>query len=199
MKRKALICLLIGVFTVGAFFGISGIIAEFELTLAHLINPNGDKNVIIYAFTKLGDAKGVIIITAFLLLIPVTRRRIGAPVAVTVIASWLTNTLVKNIVCRPRPIELLLGETSYSFPSGHAMNNAALYCGIMVMLLRLCKTKTQRICTVTFFGALTFIIGISRVYFNVHYITDVVCGWCLGIVLALIIPERILNLIDRKG
>lgn len=199
VNKRILIYLLVGIFAVVAFLGISGIVSEYELAFAHLINPNGNKNPIIMLITELGSAKMVILITALLLLLPISRKKIGAPVAVTVISSWLLNTLIKNIVCRPRPIELLLDETSYSFPSGHAMNNAALYFAIMVMVLKLCKTKKQRIIVISLCTITVFLIGISRVYFNVHYISDVVCGWCLGTALALLIPEKILHLIEKKG
>jgi undecaprenyl-diphosphatase len=79
--------------------------------------------------------------------------------------------------------------TGYSFPSGHAMNNAAIYITIMLCLLPLCKTKAQKGIVIAIFTIIPFIIGVSRIYFNVHFTSDVICGWCLGAIVAILMSE----------
>ena len=176
-------CLL--VFGLCAFFAVTGHIMTQETALAKLINPNETKNAVLRLFTTIGEAQGVILISALLLLLPFTRRRIGAPTSVIVISSWLTNTLVKHFFARARPVGKLLSVGGFSFPSGHAMNNMALYLSVMLLLIPICKTRTQKTAVILICGLMPLIIGFSRVYFNVHYISDVMGGWCLGAALAL--------------
>ena len=123
--------------------------------------------------------------------LPFTTKQVGVPVAATAIVSTVLNKVIKAIVARPRPENMLLEVGSFSFPSGHAMNNAAIYIAIMMCLLPLCKTKTQKGIVITIFTIIPLIIGVSRVYFNVHFASDVVCGWCLGAIVALLMTELV--------
>jgi membrane-associated phospholipid phosphatase len=61
----------------------------------------------------------------------------------------------------------------------------------MMCLLPLCKTKVQKGIVITIFTALPLLIGTTRVYFNVHFASDVVCGWCLGAIVALVMTELV--------
>lgn len=184
MKRKNTIItvsVLLIIAAIGAVLAITGISEEFEQEIARFINPDRNINAVMKCFTVLGKAPGVIVVTAVFLLIPPTRRRVGAPLAVTVTSSWLTCTALKNIIRRVRPVLKIIPQGGYSFPSGHAMNNAALYMGIMLLLLPMCKNRAQKVSVICICSFLTFIIGFSRIYFNVHFTSDVVSGWCLGI------------------
>ena len=103
------------------------------------------------------------------------------------ISSVIINNLVKIIVKRERPDYLrMVMEKSYSFPSGHAMISV-LFFGSIIYLVNKHNLKYKKLIT---FSLSTFIllIGISRIYLGVHYLTDVVGGYLLGfIVLFLII------------
>lgn len=184
IKRKnsiITVSVLLIIAAVGAVLAITGVSEDFEQEIARLINPDRNINAVMKFFTVLGKAPGVIGVTAVFLLIPPTRRRVGAPLAVTVTSSWLICTALKNIIRRVRPVLKVIPQGGYSFPSGHAMNNAALYIGIMLLLLPMCKNRGQKAAVICICSFLTFIIGFSRVYFNVHFTSDVVSGWCLGI------------------
>jgi membrane-associated phospholipid phosphatase len=90
--------------------------------------------------------------------------------------------LLKALFARPRPYfeHPLLLETYYSFPSGHAMEAVILY-GMLahfaVLALRTWRTRAAVI-----FGTslLVFLIGFSRMYLGVHYLSDVVAGFAAG-------------------
>lgn len=184
MKKKIafIIC---GVVFVAAFVvAITGVFQQSELSFAKFLNPNREKNPFFLFFTNIGEAYGVIPIALAFFLLP-NRKKIAIPIGVTVSVSWILNETIKLLVARPRPIEMLLHKSSYSFPSGHAMNNGALYIAIIICLWSLCKNKKQKI-SVGLIALIPFIIGLSRVYFNVHYISDVVAGWCLGIMIAIV-------------
>lgn len=191
MKKKIILVIAVCVFVAAAIIGISGCLKVEEIAFAKFLNPKAQKNFIMLFFTNLGAAYCVIPITAVFLLLP-KRKQLALPISFTVILSWLTNTCIKNIVRRPRPLDMLLEEHSFSFPSGHAMNNAALYFAIIICLLPFCK-KTWQKAAVSSLSVLPFAIGITRVYFNVHYISDVAAGWSLGVIIALVCCSIILK------
>lgn len=197
-KRIVVVIVLMAIFSLGLAVAISGSFQGYELAFAKFLNPDGNHNIILRIFTEIGEYYGVIPIVALLLCLK-GRRRIGLPVGVATLTSWILNESLKRIVQRPRPEFRLLEVSNFSFPSGHAMNNAALYISLLYCILRLAKTKQQKILCTVILTLHTFIIGISRVYFNVHYISDVISGWCLGISIALVVCPLILKLTEKEN
>ncbi len=193
MKKSKIIaiCVLAVIFVTVAVLALTGTIEAFEPTVHKFLNPDAELGEFMHSFTIFGDTILDVFIIAVLVFLPMTTKQVGIPVASTAIVSTILNKVIKAVVARPRPENMLLEVGSFSFPSGHAMNNAAIYIAIMMCLLPLCKTKTQKGIVITIFTLIPFIIGISRVYFNVHFISDVVCGWCLGAMVALIMTELV--------
>lgn len=107
-----------------------------------------------------------------------------------VLVTWLAavaggevlNQLLKQLFARPRPFfeRPLVLETSYSFPSGHAMESLVVYG--MLAYFAVLALQTWRARTVVVFGAalLVLLIGFSRMYLGVHYFSDVVAGFAAG-------------------
>ena len=195
MKKSKIIAIAIlaVIFVTVMVLALTGVIENFEPTLHTLLNPNGEVGEFMHSFTIFGDTILDVFIIAVLVFLPFTTKQVGIPVASTVITSTILNKVIKAIVARPRPDEALrlLEIDGFSFPSGHAMNNAAIYIAIMMCLLPLCKTKAQKGIVITIFTIIPLIIGVSRVYFNVHFASDVVCGWCLGAIVALLMTELV--------
>ncbi len=98
------------------------------------------------------------------------------------------NALLKDLFARPRPdIELhLMPASSPSFPSGHAMDSAAIYLTIAALLAQEVTSRAQRLYLIGLGASLSFLIGVSRVYLGVHYPSDVLAGWCAGLAWALL-------------
>lgn len=193
MKKSKIIAIavLAVIFVTVMVLALTGVIENFEPTLHTLLNPNGEVGEFMHSFTIFGDTILDVFLIAVLVFLPFTTKQVGIPVAATAITSTILNKAIKAIVARPRPENMLLEVGSFSFPSGHAMNNAAIYIAIMMCLLPLCKTKTQKGIVITIFTIIPLIIGVSRVYFNVHFASDVVCGWCLGAIVALLMTELV--------
>jgi undecaprenyl-diphosphatase len=112
------------------------------------------------------------------------RRRwlhVGTSLA-AVAGGAVLNQLLKELFARPRPsfADPLLSETSYSFPSGHAMLSLITY-GVLAYFAVL-ALQTWRARTAVVFGAalLVILIGVSRMYLGVHYFSDVVAGFAVG-------------------
>jgi membrane-associated phospholipid phosphatase len=97
--------------------------------------------------------------------------------------SIVLDRLLKELFARPRPFfeHPLLRETSYSFPSGHAMESLVVY-GMLTYFAVLALERSWRARTAVVFGAvlLVLLIGFSRMYLGVHYFSDVVAGYAAG-------------------
>ncbi len=87
---------------------------------------------------------------------------------------------IKLAVDRPRPPEPLIGTSGSSFPSGHAAHSV-LYVWLAVTIVMRLRPGMARGAAVVAAGvALTALVGLSRVYLGVHYLSDVSAGWALG-------------------
>ena len=89
---------------------------------------------------------------------------------------------------RPRPLIPLLKEApGLSFPSGHAFMSFIFF-GLMIYLVyRHVKHKWLKWITVFTLALIIFMIGLSRVYLRVHYASDVIAGFCFGLISLLIL------------
>ena len=120
------------------------------------------------------------------------RRRVAASVLVAPVVAIASFNVIKRIYERPRPLGL--GDpvdSTYSFPSGHATASAAVCCTLAYVLWRE-RFIHGWIALVIAIGA-PLLVGLSRLYLNVHWATDVIGGWCAGVfvaVLAVVLYDR---------
>ena len=126
---------------------------------------------------------------ACLFLIYIRRRAEALWLAGSIIGASLANTCLKSLLHRPRPelVAHLAAVSNTSFPSGHAMISAAVYLTIGAMLAETQPRRLARIFLMSFAAILVPLIGCSRVYLGVHWPSDVLAGWLLGAVWALIV------------
>ena len=95
---------------------------------------------------------------------------------------WISSFIAiasKLIIARPRPELAVYMEKSYSFPSFHATISVALYGFIIWLFLSKFKKWKTRINLIFIWIIIAFLIGFSRLYLNVHYLSDVISGWFL--------------------
>jgi undecaprenyl-diphosphatase len=103
-------------------------------------------------------------------------------IPVVSISTVLLMYILKFIFNRPRPLLPLLKEAKgLSFPSGHALNSMAFY-GLLIYLVwrNFTNTTIKWILTASL-AMIILMIGISRVYLRVHYASDVMAGFAVGI------------------
>ncbi len=99
------------------------------------------------------------------------------------VLTWVVNEILKVLFQRERPDVLhLIAVNGYSFPSGHAMISMSFYGLLIYIFLRHLHSKCLRVCITAVFGLLIFFIGLSRVYLGVHYASDVIAGFVIGII-----------------
>jgi membrane protein DedA with SNARE-associated domain/membrane-associated phospholipid phosphatase len=87
---------------------------------------------------------------------------------------------IKDAVGRPRPDGGLTSASGSSFPSGHAAHSVLYVWLAVTIVLRLRPGMARGAAVVSAGFALTILVGLSRVYLNVHYLSDVSAGWALG-------------------
>lgn len=87
---------------------------------------------------------------------------------------------IKDIVDRPRPEGGLIGVSGSSFPSAHAAYSTFYVWLAVTIVMRLRPGMARGALVVVAGIALTALVGLSRVYLNVHYLSDVSAGWALG-------------------
>lgn len=128
--------------------------------------------------TFLGSALSIILLTV-LLIIVVKGKRNKILILINVIVTTLLNQLLKNVFQRGRPIDSIIEESGYSFPSGHSMVSMAFY-GFLIYLVYKSNIKYKGL-IVGLLSVLIVLIGISRIYLGVHYPTDVIGGFTLSL------------------
>jgi membrane protein DedA with SNARE-associated domain/membrane-associated phospholipid phosphatase len=89
--------------------------------------------------------------------------------------------LLKVFFHRPRPIQQLITAHGYSFPSGHAFIATIVYGFLIYVTWRLLKSEALRFTISAISILLIVLVGISRIYLKVHWLTDVLGGYAAGL------------------
>lgn len=123
-----------------------------------------------------------------------------------IIASAGTVGVMKNFINSPRPggASILLGNNS--FPSGHTTLSVALYGFLAILIARNFAKPILRKLTYLCFGLTCGLIIFSRIYLGAHWLTDVIAGSILGLIIVLVttisfrrIPSPKINLAGLLG
>ena len=150
-------------------------------------------NILIF-ITNFGGPIGISLICITIFLIPKLRNKLGLPVSIAVSTSFILNIILKLIFARERPdILRLVTENSYSFPSGHAMINMALYTVLIIYAYKFIKSKRIKYPLIIAMMLLVIAIGFTRIYLGVHYAGDIIGGWLLGFAIGLSVYMLIKN------
>jgi membrane protein DedA with SNARE-associated domain/membrane-associated phospholipid phosphatase len=132
--------------------------------------------------TRLGSLPVVLLLAAIAGALLGARRRwaeLGVLVAGLAMVVAGVHEL-KAAVNRPRPAGGLVGFTGSSFPSGHAAYSTFYLWLAVTIVMRLRPGMARGAAVVTAGIALTALIGLTRVYLEVHFMSDVSAGWALG-------------------
>jgi membrane-associated phospholipid phosphatase len=118
----------------------------------------------------------------FILLLPTlywcVDQMVGMRVGMVLLLGNMFNNFFKFLFHNPRPywisdrVQALSHETSFGLPSGHAQIAASVWGWLAV------EVKKRWFSIVAL--VIIFLIGLSRIYLGVHFLTDVLLGWLLG-------------------
>lgn len=157
-----------------------------------LNNPIGSKNVeeAVRDITALGGTTLVVVVTVVAVLaFAFHKKRVHALVmAGAVLAAWGSSQATKALYGRPRP-DLVPHEAyvySASFPSGHSTMSTAAFLTLAMLVASLEPRRRSKALAYVLAGLVVAGVGFSRVYLGVHWPTDVLAGWCLGAMWALV-------------
>jgi membrane-associated phospholipid phosphatase len=129
-----------------------------------------------------GPAIVVVAITATAFLWIERRRRYIPALWAALIGAQATTWAGKFLVGRSRPEFLEIASAEWpSFPSGHATGSMAIYGFLAYIVLRRLVSPRARFEVVYWTGVLVALIGFSRVYLGVHFLSDVASGFLVGV------------------
>ena len=159
--------------------------------------------VVLIGITELGGVVGLFLILLITVIVLCKKNRVKEATAITLnlIISTFTYVILKNIFQRERPVtgNILIDEVGFSFPSGHTTNNVAFYALAIYLVCINVKNKTVRNVCCGIFTVIPILIAFSRIYLRVHYPTDIIAGFCLGIVLTILFVSFIYPKIKVKN
>lgn len=144
-------------------------------------------------FNALG--RGIVaslVVPAVLVVVLLVARRPGAALTLVaaIVLTWGATRVLKSVVARDRPEDMLVESDFGSFPSGHA-SNAAVIAAVFFLLIR---SAWVRIVAVIYVLAMMW----SRTLLGAHWATDVVAGVLVGAGVALVVVALAAPLVRRE-
>lgn len=145
---------------------------------------------IMFFFTFLGNWKTILFLNLIIAIFLIKNKqlRLFAIIAFTSLSNLFIVEPLKHLFREPRPLNGLITETGFSFPSGHTYSAITFYGLLTYLLYERYKHKYIVLLGITFI----FLIAYSRLYLGVHYFHDIIASLVLGS-LFLIISTRLLK------
>jgi membrane-associated phospholipid phosphatase len=164
-------------------------VSRFDLRVSNIasrLELSGQRRIM-EAITNIGNTRSVLTLAGLLVIGAVVIRawRSAALLVGTLATSSLIVTVLKLHHARPRPALGQLVETSTSFPSGHAAASLSLALG--VVLWWWASTRRRLALVAAFAVPIGLLIGYSRAYLSIHWLSDVAAGWLVAILATAIV------------
>ncbi len=178
--------------------------ATFDMSVFHIIGQHQSElfTTLARIFTAMGAVKyGILIgmLGAVLCFFKRTRKVGLSLVFAMLLGILFTNAILKPIALRIRPYNTLqhdaqfwayyigagqLCESDFSFPSGHTSGAFTIAIPLLLCHATSKKKGAKAICWI--FPIFAIVTGLSRIYFMIHYATDVIAGAIVGIIAGII-------------
>jgi undecaprenyl-diphosphatase len=153
-------------------------------TLNHAVAGDRVAVTVLTAVTSLGGRTILVWLVTVSTAIMLIRRqyRLTAYLVVTGLGALALDPAIKALVARLRPLvpSPVATAPGYSFPSGHVLDATVFY-GVMLLVFLPIIPRRLRKLAMGLAIALVVAIGFSRVAIGVHYPSDVIGGWLLGV------------------
>lgn len=133
--------------------------------------------------TNIGSQKIMIILFLLTFGILIYRKKWYYSLLLTfsMLGGLILEILFKNIMMRARPTNSLIEVTGYSFPSGHSAMAIIYFSVIIYSFKEEIKNKNIRYLFIVANVSLFLLVGFSRLYLNVHWFSDIVGGFTIGL------------------
>lgn len=158
----------------------------------HLLGPEW-LGVVTRDITALGSNWVLLFGVVALCIVLLLRKRISQSLELLAMAlgGVLLSMGAKYLFDRPRPdlVPHLIDVYTPSFPSGHATMSMVCFLGLATVISRNWKEPSARLAFIMFAVLATLMVGVSRVALGVHWPSDVLAGWFLGILWVLLVHQ----------
>jgi len=142
------------------------ILTSFSKIIAHALDP-----IILIIISS---------IIATFIYIKISKKK-GVFFVATILITGILIKLSKEIFQRARPLNSLIPETSFAMPSGHA-TIAVVFFGLIAYLF---INKKYKITATIITTLIILLVGFTRIYLRVHWLTDVIAGFILGTIILI--------------
>ena len=162
-------------FKAGYFLHINNFFVSFPRS--HLLT------LIFFFVTDVGSVISVILLSLALVLFLTIKGRYKEFIYVvfSLLGGLLAQTFLKNIFAVERPAQSLVGTVGYSFPSGHANMMTILCMSAYAYVFSKTESLCKRRVMLSLMILIPLMVGVSRIYLNAHWVSDVLAGWLFGI------------------
>jgi membrane-associated phospholipid phosphatase len=167
---------------------IGGPLVRFDRSMADALHTYASETPgltdSLHIVSVLGSLEALALVS-LLVAVALLVGRCWSPLAawlVAVLGGEALNLLLKDLFARPRPYfeRPLQVETSYSFPSGQAMESLVVYGVIAYFAVLTLRGRGKRAVSAGGAAVLVVLIGFSRLYLGAHYFSDVAGGSAAG-------------------
>lgn len=171
----------------------AGTVQRFDDAVLLWINNHTSDTLDILALeiTALGSGAAVwmLVMVGSVFLWTTTHRYSAALLWIAALGAPVVNSALKMLFDRPRP-QLFDWRTEYaglsSFPSGHSATAMVVYATLAYLVVRLEPSRRLRRITIGIAAVVILLIGITRLYLGVHYPSDVIAGYLVGLIWATV-------------
>ena len=183
MKVKGIIvCFLILCFGFISYLVLNDKTILFDSFIYNLFLRNDFLTYFFKFITFFASEIAIIIMCLIFILI---NPKSGFFVSLNAVNILVLNVCLKLIFMRERPLNLMIiSESGYSFPSGHAMGALGFY-GFIIYLINYYDFKGKKLLSILL-SILIILIGLSRIYLGVHYASDVIAGYIISLAYLII-------------
>lgn len=158
--------------------------------MEHVIGPGAVEHAVLQ-LTSMGGSSVVIVWVALLMgfFVLTQRARYAVLLGFATAGGAALGYTAKYLVQRARPqvVPHLMAETSWSFPSGHATITMVVFMTLAMLLANYCQGRWAKLYVMAAALGLVVLVGATRLAMGVHYPTDVLGGWTLGLSWALVV------------
>ena len=160
---------------------------------------SSDMTNIIKIITNIGGTIIITVVTILSLFI-FRNKKINICIILNLLGIFiLNNVLIKNIIARGRPSGInIIEENGYSFPSGHTAISTVVYGYLIYLIYNYVSNKKLKYVLISILSIIILVVGLTRIYLGVHYTSDVLGGYLLGISYLIMFTYVTRNYIKEK-
>lgn len=197
-KIKWGVCLIsLVIFCLIAYLVINNLTVSFDSFVYNLVHNNNSLNGFYKFITSFASEIMILLVSVIFLIFK--NKKYGFFVILNAVLIWGLNVFLKLIFMRDRPYDLMIiTESGYSFPSGHAMAALGFYGFIIYLLWQFNLDKKIKYIFSVLLGCLIVLIGISRIYLGVHYASDVIAGYLISLAYLIIYITCIQKYLEKR-